>query len=184
MLELMLKNRHLAGAADIGGQSAGDRGIEPRGVIADRDEAMNRLLLAFALELEDTGRLAFDHALDLPQHGIAHDDAARGRLGLESRRKIDDVPMRGHASALAAVNRAEHHGTGRETDAKKRTMTELGFDAIGRLCKPVLNFERSAAGAQRTVFERGRRAKQSEDAIACKILDRTAMAMDRSGGQS
>ena len=72
MLELIFQHGHLAGATDVGGQPARHRGVEPRDVIFDRDKAMNRLLLALALEVKHAGRFGLDHAFDLPQHGIAH----------------------------------------------------------------------------------------------------------------
>src|SRR4029077_496187 len=144
--------------------------VEPRGVILDRDKAMNLLLLALSLEVKDAGKLGIHYPLDLPQHGVAHDDRAGRGLGLKPRGKIDDVAMRGDAGAFAAVHRSEHDGAGGEADAKKRTMAQLCLDSVAGSRKAFLYLQRRATRPERSVFKRSRRAEQRQNAVASEIL--------------
>jgi hypothetical protein len=92
--------------------------------------------------------------------------------------------MRGDAGAFTAVHRSEHDGPGGEADAQKRAMAEFGLDPVAGSPKALLYLQRRAAGAQRPVFERGRRAEQCQNAVAGEILHRAAMPVDRSGGEA
>src|SRR5271168_5043785 len=145
---------------------------------------MNRLLLGLSLEVKDTGRLGFDHAIDLPQHGIAHDNGAGYGLDLQPRREIDDVAMRGDTRALAAVYCPEHDGARREADTKLWTMAKFCLDPVGSIREPLLNLECRPARPQWPVFERGRCSEQGQDAVAGEILHGARVTVDGGGGEA
>src|SRR6185437_9474621 len=183
-LELIFQNGEFAVASNVGSQPAGNRGVEPRRVVPNRNQAIDRLQLALALQAKQPGRLGLDHALHLSEQRLAHDDGAGSGLVLQPRRQIYDVAMGRDAGALAAIDGAEHHRPGGEADPQSRAHAEFSLDAVAGGGEPLLDLERGTAGAQRPVLERGWRAEQGQDAVAGEVLDGPAMMMDRRRGQA
>jgi hypothetical protein len=54
-----------------------------------------------------------------------------------------------------------------------------GFDLRRSCGEPLLDQERSATGAERSVFQRLRHAEQGHDAVSGEAPDRAAMLLDR-----
>ena len=153
-------------------------------MIANGDEAVDRLRLGFSLETKNSGGFGVDYAFHLPEHRLAHDYSAGCCFHLEASCKIDDVAMSRDIGALAAIHRPQHDGPSGEANPQLRTTTEFGFDLVSGIGKPFLDLERCTASSQRPIFKRDRRAEQGQHAIAGEVLHAAAVAMDSCGHQT
>ena len=182
--QLLFQNSHLRGPADVRSEPPRHRRVESRRVTPNRNETMGRLQVTLSLEAKHAGRFGLDHAFDLPEHGVAHDDGAGSGLDLKARGKIDDVAMRRDAGTLAASTAPSTTGPvvrlirscGRKPISASNPVAGIG--------EPCLNLESCPAGPKRPVFKRRGRTEESQDPITGKVLDAAAVVMDGRGGQA
>ena len=173
-IETALQRFQLAGATDIGGESATERGVEAGGPGADGVQPIDLLRPCLAFDLVLAGEAGVDQSSDQLMGRLAKENGAGYGQSLQPRGQVNGVAERRH-SCVVGADLGYYHWSCIDPDSHLRAHAMLGFDLRGDRGKPLLDQEPGTARAQRGILERDRHAKERHDPIAGEVLHRAAL---------
>src|SRR5581483_2066831 len=145
--------------------------------LARSEQPVGRDRLGLPLDLQRLDALGVDRAMDQLVRTLAEQHLAGTRGLLEPRGDVDGVA----GDERLAARRVSRHDFARvDADAQRDPPSELSLEPLVQRRQPRLHLDRGATRPQRVVLVRLGYAEHGEDRVADELLDRAAVALERS----